>query len=117
MPPVSSVPSQDRQPPATEAPVAAWRALQTDGVTGFPGEGVAADKKEKCFLTNLSVPGAAVKLVCPVTVILDPEPGISTISESVASKRQAAVLDVQIMKPMTDGQYVKIVDGKLVLVK
>ena len=35
MPPVSSVPSQGRQPPEAGAPVPAWRALQTSEVTGF----------------------------------------------------------------------------------
>ena len=35
LPPVSSVPSQGRQPPEAGAPVPAWRALQTDEVTVF----------------------------------------------------------------------------------
>ena len=57
-------------------------------------EGVAVDEKEKCCLADLSVPGAAVKLVCPVTAILDSASGISTMSESVAAKLQAAIPDV-----------------------
>ena len=117
MPPVSSVPSQGRQPLEAEAPVPAWCALQADEVTGFRAEGVAIDEKEKCCLANLSVPGAAVKSVCPVTAILDSGSGISTMSESVAAKLQAAVSDVQIAGPMADDQYVKISDCKLVLVK
>ena len=39
------------------------------------------------------------------------------MSESVAGKLQAAVADVQIVGPMIDDQYVKMADGKLVLVK
>ena len=54
---------------------------------------------------------------CALTVILDLGSGISTMSESVAAKLQAAVSDVQIVRSMADDQYVKIVDGKLVLVK
>ena len=55
--------------------------------------------------------------VCPVTAILDSGSGISTISESVAAKLQAADLNVQIVGPMTDDQYVKMANGKLMLVK
>ena len=62
------------------------------------------------------VPGAAVESVCPVTAILDPGSGIS-MSENVAAKLQAAVHDVQIVGPMTNDQYVKMADGKLVKVK
>ena len=91
MPPVSSVPSQGRQPLEAGAPVPAWRALQTNEVTGFRAEGVAVDEKEKCCLADLSVSGAAVKSVCPVTAVLDSGSGISTMSESVAAKLQAAV--------------------------
>ena len=108
LPPVSSMPSQRRQPPEAGAPVPAWRTLQTDEVTGFWVEVVAVYEKEKCCLTDLSVPGAAVKSVWPVTVILDSGSGISTMSESVAAKLQAAVPDVQIVAPMTDDQYVKM---------
>ena len=39
------------------------------------------------------------------------------MSESVAAKFQAAVSDVQIVGPMTNDQYVKMADCKLVLVK
>ena len=73
---------------------------------------MAVDEKEKCCLADLYVPGAAVKSVCPVTAILDSGSGISTMSES-----GAAVPDVQIVGPMTDDQYVKMADGKLLLVK
>ena len=65
----------------------------------------------------MSVPGAAVKSGCPVTAILDSGSGILVMSESVAAKLQAAVTDVKTVGPMTDDQYVKIADGKLVLVK
>ena len=68
-------------------------------------------------MADLSVPGAAAKSVCPGTTILDSGSGISTISESVAPKLQTAVPDVQIVGPMTDDQYVKMADGKLVLRK
>ena len=98
-------------------PVPAWRALQTNDVTGFRAEGVAVDEKEKCCLADLSVSGAAVKSVSPVTAVLDSGTGISTMSESVAAKMQAAVPDVQIVGSMTDDQYVKMADGKFVLVK
>ena len=43
--PVSSVPSQSREPPGAGTPVPAWRALPTDEVTGFRAEGVAIDEK------------------------------------------------------------------------
>ena len=71
VPPVSSVPSQGRQPPGAGAPVPAWRALQTDEVTGFRAEGVASDEKEKCCLADLSIPGSSVKSVGPGTAILN----------------------------------------------
>ena len=35
------------------------------------------------------------------------------MSECVAAKLQAAIPDVQIVWPMTDDQYVKMTDGKL----
>ena len=54
--------------------------------------------------------------MCPVA-ILDSGSGISTMSESVAAKLQAAVIDAPFVGPMTDDQYVKMADGKLVLVK
>ena len=54
------------------------------------------------------------KSVCPMTVILALGSGILTMSESVATKLQAAVPDVQIVEPVTDDQYLKIADGKLV---
>ena len=73
----------------------ARRALQTNEVTGFRPEGVAVDRKEKCCLADLSIPGAAVESVCPVLAILDSGSGISTMS--VAAKLQAAVPDVQIV--------------------
>ena len=117
VPPVSSVPSQGRQPPEAVEPLPAWRTVQTDEVTGFRAEGMAVDEKEKGSLANLSVPGTAVKSVCPVTAILDSGSGISTMSESVGAKLQPAVPDVQIVGPMTDDQYVKMANGKLVLVK
>ena len=60
--------------------------MQTDEVTGFRAEDVAFDEKKKCFLADLAVPGAAVISVCPVTAILDSGSGISTKSESVATK-------------------------------
>ena len=78
---------------------------------------MAVDEKGKCCLTDLSGPGAAVKSVFPVTAISDSGSGISTMSESVAATLQAAVPDVEIVGPMTDDQYVKMVDGKSVLVK
>ena len=78
---------------------------------------MAVDEKEECCLADLSVPGAAVKSVCPVTAILDSVSGISTMSESVAAKLPAAVTDVQIVMSITDDQCVKMADGKLVLVK
>ena len=115
--PVSSVLSPRRQPPEAGAPVPAWRALQTKEVTGFRAERVAVDEKEKLCLADLSVPGAAVKSVCPVAAILDSGSDISTMSESVAAKLQVAVPDAQIVGPMTDDQYVKMADGKLILVK
>ena len=90
---------------------------KTNEVSGFRAKGVAVDKKETCCLADLSVPGSAVETVCPVTVILDSGSGISTMSESVAAKLQASVPDVQIVGPMTDDQYVKMADDKLVLVK
>ena len=105
VPLASSVPSQERQPPEAGASVPAWRALQTDEVTGFRAEGVAVDEKEKCCLTELSVPGATVKSVRRVTAILYSGSGISTMSKSVAAKLQAAVPDVQIVGLMTDDQY------------
>ena len=83
----------------------------------FRAEGVAVDEKEEFCLAGLSVPGAAVESVCPVTEILDLGSGISTISQSVAAKLQAAVTDVQIVGPMTNDQYLKMADGKLVVVK
>ena len=67
-------------------------------------------------MDGLSIPGAAVESVCPVMAILDTGSGISTMSESVVEKLQAAVPDVQIVGPMTDDQYVKMADGRLVLV-
>ena len=75
--PVSSVPSQGRQPLEARAPVPAWRALQTGEVIGFWAEGVAVNEKEKYCFADLSIPGAAVKLVYPVTAILDSGSGIS----------------------------------------
>ena len=68
-------------------------------------------------MPDLSVPGAAVKSVCRVTPILESWSGISTMSESVAAKLQAAVPDVQIVGPMIDEQYVKMADGELVQVE
>ena len=41
---------------------------------------MAVDEKEKCCLTNLSVDGAAVKSVCPVTATLDSGSGITIMS-------------------------------------
>ena len=108
---------QGRQPPGAETPVPAWRALQSDKVTGFRAEGEAVDEKEKCCLADLSVSGAAVESVCPATAILDSGSGISTISESLAAKLHSAVPDVQIVGPMTEDHYVKMADGKSVLVK
>ena len=116
MPPASSVPSQGQQPPEVGASVPAWRALQIDEVTRFWAEGEVVDEKEKCCLSDLSVPGAAVKAVCPVTAILYSESGISTTSESVDARLKAAVPDVQIVRLITDDQYVKMADGKLVVV-
>ena len=55
--------------------------------------------------------------MCPVTAILDLRSGISTMSESVTAKLQATVPDVQIVRSMTDDQYVKMAHAKLVLVK
>ena len=83
VPLVSWGPSQGRHPPEARVLVPAWRALQTDEVTGFRAECVSVDEKEKCCFDDLSVPGAAVKSVCPVTMILDSESGISTMPESV----------------------------------
>ena len=117
VPSVSSEPSPGRQPLEAGAPEPAWRALQTNEVTGFRAEGVAVDEKEKSCLVDLCVPGAAVESVCPVTAILNTGSGISTMSESVAAKLQAAAPADQIVGPMTDDQNVKMADGKLVLVK
>ena len=77
---------------------------------------MAVDEKEKCCLADLSVPGAAVKSVCSATEILDSRSGISTLLESVAAKLHVTVPAVQIVGLMTDDQYVKMADGKLVLV-
>ena len=52
--------------------------------------------------------------MCPVTVTLDSGSGISTMSECVAAKLQAAIPDVQIVWPMTDDQYVKMTDDQYV---
>ena len=68
-------------------------------------------------MADLSVPGGAVKLVCPMTAILDSKSGILTMSDSVAAKLQAAVPDVEIVGPMINDQHVKMADGKLELVK
>ena len=68
-------------------------------------------------MTDLSVPGTEVKSVCPVTPILDSGSDISTMSETVAAKLKATVPDVHIVRLKTDDQYVKMADGKLVLVK
>ena len=68
-------------------------------------------------LADLSVPGAATESVCPVTAVLDSGYGIPNRSESVTANLQAAVPDVQIVRPMTDDQFVDMADGKLVLVK
>ena len=106
MPPVLSVPFQERQPPKVGAPVSAWRALQTDEFTVFRAERLAINDKAKCCLVDLYVPGAAVKSVCPVIAILDSGSGISTMSKSVAAKLQAAVPAVQIVGPITDDNYV-----------
>ena len=57
------------------------------------------------------------KSVYPRTTIMDSGSGITTISESVAAKLKAAVPDVQIVGPMTEGQYVNTTDGKLMQVK
>ena len=88
------MPSQGQQPPEAGTPVPAWRALQTNEVTEFRAKGVAVDEKQNCCLADLSVPGATVESVCPVTAVLVLESGISTMSESVATKLQAAVPDV-----------------------
>ena len=48
---------------------------------------------------------------------MDSRPGISTMSESMVVKLQAAVLNVQVMGSMVVDQYVKMADVKLVLVK
>ena len=117
VPPVSSVPSQGRQPPEAGAPILACRVLQIDEVNDFWAESVAVDEKEKFCLADLSVPRAAVKPVCPVTAILDSGSGILSTSESVAAKLQAAVPDVQTVGSMTDDQYVKMADDTLMLVK
>ena len=55
---------------------------------------MAVDKKEKCCSADMSVPGAAFKSACLVTAMLDSGSGISTMSESLAAKLQAAVPDV-----------------------
>ena len=49
--------------------------------------------------------------------MLDSWSGISTMSESVTAKSQAAVHNVQIVGPVTDEQYVEMADGKLVQVE
>ena len=46
VPTVSSVFFQGRQPLEAGAPVSAWRALQTDEVTGFRADDGAVDEKE-----------------------------------------------------------------------
>ena len=45
VPPVSSVPSQGRQPPEAEAPVPSWRAQQSDEITGFRAERLSGQNK------------------------------------------------------------------------
>ena len=117
VPSVSSVLFQGRQPSGAGAPVPSWCALQTDEVNGFLTEGVAVDGKDKCCLADLSFPRAAIKSVCPVTTSLDSASSIPTMSESMVAKLQATVPGVQIVGPMTDDQYVKMADGKMVLVK
>ena len=68
-------------------------------------------------MADLSVPGAEITSACRMTAILDSGSGISTMSENVAAKLQATVSDVQIVGPMTNAQYAKMADGKLVIVK
>ena len=77
---------------------------------------MAVDKDKGCSAA-MSVSEAAVKWVCPVTAIFDSGFCITTISDSVAAKLEAAVPEVQIVGPMTNGQYVNMANGKLVLVK
>ena len=118
VPPVSSVPSQENDSLRRQGhPFQRDVLYKLLGLPGFGTEGVDVDEKEKCFLADLSVARAAVKSVSPVTVILVSRSGISTMSESVTAKLQAAVPDVEIVGPMTDDHYVKMADGKLVLVK
>ena len=117
VPPMTSVPSQGQQPPGAEAPVPAWRALQTDEVTGFWPKDVTVEQKDKYCLADLSVPGVLDKSVCPVTAILNSGCGILTMPKSVSAKLRAAVPDVQIVGPMTDDQYLNMANGKLVLVE
>ena len=74
-------------------------------------------EKEKCYLADLSIPDAAVKLVCPVTTILDSGSGISTMLEKLVAKLQAVGPAVQNVGPMTDDQYAKMTEGRLGLVK
>ena len=57
---------------------------------------------DRFVLADLSVSVAAVKSVCGVTATSDLESGILAMSESVASKLQAAGSDVKIVKSMTD---------------
>ena len=99
---MSSVLSQGRQPLEAGAPVPAWHALQTNEDTGFRAEGVAVDEKYESCLVDLSLPGADVESVSPMTAMLNSRSGISTMSESVAAKLPAAVPDVQIVGPTTD---------------
>ena len=83
-------------------PVPAWRALQTDEVTGFRAEGLDVGEKDNGCLADSSVSAATVESLCPMTAILDSGSGMSTMSETVAAILQAAVPDVQIVGPMVN---------------
>ena len=65
MPPMSSVSLHGRQALEAEAPVPAWRALQTGDVTRFRAEGVAVDEKEKCCLADFSAPQSCSQVGVP----------------------------------------------------
>ena len=97
--PVLSVPSEGRQRLEAGVPVPAWRALQTDEVTGFRAEGVAVDEKQKCCLAYLTVPGTAVSR-CAQCMRFWTRDLVSRPCRSVPTELQAAGPDVPIVGAM-----------------
>ena len=78
---------------------------------------MAVDEKEKCCLADLSVPGAAIKSMCPVTALLESGLVSRTSWKVWQEKLQVTAPDVHIVGPMTDGRYVEMANDKLVVVK